>query len=107
MRSAGLILAAIGAGLIWLQVGGDVAPGPDPEPAGDCLSQAYAADRAARVKMLREMDTTESTQKQIEWHNKRSREILSDGFGAYLDAVAEAIAGGTITDLADELGAVQ
>lgn len=102
MKTAGLILAAIGAGLIWMQVGPSVDSTPQPD---DCLTQSYAADRAARVAMLREMEATEfpNDAAKAEWHNEKSREVISEAFAPYIDAVAEAITDSRVLELADEL----
>lgn len=95
-------LAALFGGLLLIWP----TSGSDPSPAsGDCLTQSYAADRDGRVKMLREMAATEfaSDEAQAEWHLEQSKQILGDSFGPYTDAVAEAIVGESVLELAGKL----
>lgn len=104
MRGVILICCA----LVFLLPSGKSTPTPEPT-RNDCLSEAYAADRAGRVSMLREMDRTEfrNDKEKAEWHLERSRDLLAEAYQPYLDAVAESIVAGTVQKLADELDAVQ
>jgi hypothetical protein len=105
-----IVLLTIGvlAG-IWIaggiEIGGDVRPGPV-----DCLSQAHAADRVTQIAVLRDLAsqpfdgaTDDGRLKAKEWFNAQRFRNRADDFGAYTDAVAEAIAANNEAELAKEL----
>jgi hypothetical protein len=86
-----------------------VSPGPGPT-VNDCLSQSHAADRASQVAVLKEIasqpfdGTTDDGRKQAgEWFNAQRFRNRPDDFGAYTDAVSEAIAGNAEAELAKKL----
>tara|TARA_R110000868_G_scaffold409185_1_gene694282 strand:- start:977 stop:1450 length:474 start_codon:yes stop_codon:yes gene_type:complete len=102
-----LVLGSLGG--IWAAGGIDVSPSPGPV-ASDCLTQAYAADRVSQVAVLRELaaqpfdGTTDDGRKNAgEWFNAQRFRNRADDFGAYTDAVSEAIAGNTEAELAKKL----
>jgi hypothetical protein len=97
----------VGGGLLLVGGGDSVAPGPD---ASDVLSVSYAADRATQIAVLKELaaqpfdgSTDDGRRKAGEWFNaQRFRNRPSD-FGAYTDAVAEAINANLEAELAKKL----
>jgi hypothetical protein len=102
-----LVLGSLGG--IWVSGGIDVNPGPGPA-FNDCLSQSHAADRASQVAVLLELaaqpfdGTTDDGRKNAgEWFNAQRFRNRPDDFGAYTDAVSEAIAGNTEAELAKKL----
>lgn len=105
-----LPLALIASGLIGgllLLNGGKVAPGPSRD---DVLSQSHAADRVSQVTVLRELAsqpfdgaTDDGRKKAGEWFNAQRFRNRANDFGAYTDAVSEAIAGNAEEKLAAEL----
>lgn len=109
-----LLLILIVGAVLWLaNRGGDgptpVPPGPEPVVT-DPLRQAYDADRASQVAVLRELAqqpfdgaTDDGRLKAGEWFNKQRFRNRPDDYGAYTDAVAEAIAGNAENELADRL----
>ena len=103
------VLGSLGG--IWAAGGIDVSPGPGPS-TNDCLSQSHAADRVSQVAVLRELaaqpfdGTNDDGRKQAgEWFNAQRFRNRPDDFGAYTDAVSEAIAGNAEDKLAEELKA--
>lgn len=101
MKQAGGIAMLLGAAvLLWpyLPIGSEPV-------AGDCLSEAYTADRAARVAMLQEMAGKEfaNDAEQAEWHNEQSRRIISESFAPYIEAAAEAMDTDTEAEFAERL----
>lgn len=103
------VASAIIGGLLLLN-GGKVVPGPS--PAGDVLQQAYAADRASQIAVLRDLakqpfdGTTDDGRRQAgEWFNAQRFRNRANDFGSYTDRVAEAIAANSEDSLADELEA--
>jgi hypothetical protein len=104
-------LIAIGSlGGIW--VSGGIEVGPGPVVRNDVLQQSHAADRVSQVAVLREMaaqpfdGTTDDGRKQAgEWFNANRFRNRANDFGAYTDAVSEAIAGNTEAELAEQLEA--
>jgi hypothetical protein len=104
-----LVLGSLGG--IWAAGGIDVSPGPGPA-VNDCLSQAHAADRVTQVAVLKDLASqpfdgaTDDGRKQAgEWFNAQRFRNRADDFGAYTDAVPEAIAGNTEAELAEQLKA--
>ena len=102
-----LVLGSLGG--IWAAGGIDVSPSPGPSTS-DCLSQSHAADRVSQVAVLHELaaqpfdGTTDDGRKQAgEWFNAQRFRNRADDFGAYTDAVSEAIAGNTEAELAKKL----
>ena len=102
-----LVLGSLGG--IWAAGGIDVSPSPGPTTS-DCLSQSHAADRVSQITVLRELaaqpfdGTTDDGRKQAgEWFNANRFRNRADDFGAYTDAVSEAIAGNTEAELAKKL----
>ena len=92
----------------------DAAPTPDPEPpepvVSDVLQDAYDADRETQVAVLRELAqqpfdgaTDDGRLKAGEWFTRQRFRSRADDFGAYTDAVAEAIATNTESELAAKL----
>ena len=102
-----LVLGSLGG--IW--AAGGIPIGPSPGPAGkDCLQVAHAADRVSQIAVLRELaaqpfdGTTDDGRKQAgEWFNAQRFHNRADDFGAYTDAVSEAIAANSEEKLAAEL----
>jgi hypothetical protein len=101
-----LVLGSLGG--IWVSGGIDVSPGPG--PINDCLSQSHAADRASQIAVLKELASqpfdgaTDDGRKQAgEWFNAQRFRNRPDDFGAYTDAVSEAIAGNAEAELAKKL----
>ena len=99
-----LVLGSLGG--IWVSGGIEVGPGP----VGDVLQQSYSADRVTQVAVLRELaaqpfdGTTDDGRKQAgEWFNAQRFHNRANDFGAYTDAVSEAIAGNTEAELAKKL----
>lgn len=112
-----LLILIVGAVLWFANRGGDgptpVPPGPEPVVT-DPLQQAYDADRVSQVAVLRELAqqpfdgaTDDGRIKAGEWFNKQRFRNRPDDYGAYTDAVAEAIAGNAENELADRLEAAQ
>ena len=102
-----LVLGSLGG--IWFAGGIDVSPSPGPT-GKDCLQVTHAADRVSQVAVLRELaaqpfdGTTDDGRKQAgEWFNANRFRNRADDFGAYTDAVSEAIAGNTEAELAKKL----
>ena len=98
---AGLLLIAVGLAVLV----GPIQP-PDDTPADAALlTEIYAADRARRVALIRELNSREfgSDAEQADWHNEQSRAILSEVFEPYVMALAEALDGDTLAEFADEL----
>ena len=102
-----LVLGSLGG--IW--AAGGIPIGPSPSPAiSDCLSQSHAADRVSQITVLRELaaqpfdGTTDDGRKQAgEWFNAQRFHNRANDFGAYTDAVSEAIAANSEEKLAAEL----
>ena len=104
-RAAALIVCGVVAG-IYAAGGIEVGPGP----VGDVLQQSYSADRVTQVAVLRDLatqpfdGTTDDGRKQAgEWFNAQRFHNRANDFGAYTDAVSEAIAGNTEAELAKKL----
>ena len=102
-----LVLGSLGG--IWAAGGIPIGPSPGPGTS-DCLSQSHAADRVSQVAVLRELaaqpfdGTTDDGRKQAgEWFNAQRFHNRANDFGAYTDAVSEAIAGNTEAELAKKL----
>jgi hypothetical protein len=102
-----LVLGSLGG--IWAAGGIDVSPGPGPV-VNDCLTVAHAADRVSQVAVLKELASqpfdgaTDDGRKQAgEWFNAQRFRNRADDFGAYTDAVSEAIASNTEAELAKKL----
>jgi hypothetical protein len=101
-----LLAFVFGAGAgVWGAGGIDVSPA-----TSDCLSQSHAADRVSQITVLRELaaqpldGATDDGRKQAgEWFNANRFRNRADDFGAYTDAVSEAIAGNTEAELAKKL----
>ena len=104
-----LFIGALGG--IWIAGGIPIGPAPAPVQ-DDCLSTAYAADRATQITVLRELaaqpfdGATDAGREQAKtWFNTQRFRNRADDFGVYTDAVAEAIAGNSEAELADRLEA--
>ena len=101
MKQAGGIAMLLGAAvLLWPYLPTGSEPG-----AGDCLSEAYTADRAARGAMLQEMAGKEVANyaEQAEWHNAESRRIITESFAPYIEAAATAMDTDTEAEFAERL----
>jgi hypothetical protein len=107
-----LLIVLVVAG-IWL-FNRDAAPTPDPKPpapvVSDFLQTAYDADRNTQIAVLKELaqqpfdgTTDDGRLKAGEWFNKNRFRNRADNFGAYTDAVAEAIAANAESELAAKL----
>ena len=86
----------------WLLLsGGDgVIPGPTTD---DILGECYEADRASTVAILRDMAGREFASNDAAgdfWNEQATAKRIED-FTPKTDAVAEAIFGGTLSELAD------
>jgi len=100
------LLLGVGIGVYsagGIQIGGDAVP-------NDCLSQAHVADRVTQIAVLRELSeqpfdgtTDEGRRKAGEWFNAQRFRNRADDFGAYTDAVSEAIASNSEAELAKKL----
>jgi len=103
----GALLIATGLGLdlggIWNWM--PTPRPPDPPVASDCLSEAYAADRNMRVKMLLEFSDTDfaNDKDKNEWHTEASRNILGRVYRQYLDELATHIVNDTVEQFAESL----
>lgn len=108
-----LLIAIIGA-VLWFMSGRNDGPSPVPVPpepvAADPLQQAYDADRVTQIAVLRELaqqpfdGTTDEGRRQAgEWFTAQRFRNRPTDYGAYTDAVAEAIAGNAEAELADRL----
>ena len=102
-----IVLGSLGG--IWAAGGIPIGPSPGPTTS-DCLSQAHAADRVSQVSVLRELAaqafdgaTDDGRRKAGEWFNANRFRNRADDFGAYTDAVSEAIAANSEEKLAAEL----
>lgn len=110
-----LLILIVGAVLWFANRGGDGLTPVPPEPVvTDPLQQAYDADRVSQVAVLRELAqqpfdgaTDDGRLKAGEWFNKARFRNRPDDYGAYTDAVAEAIAGNSENELADRLEAAR
>lgn len=108
-----LFFLIIGA-VLWFMSNRDNGPTPAPVPpepvAIDPLQQAYDADRLTQIAVLKELaqqpfdgTTAEGRRQAGEWFTaQRFRNRPSD-YGAYTDAVAEAIATNAEAELAGKL----
>jgi hypothetical protein len=101
-----LIASGLIGGLLLMFSGGGSA-GPTVQ---DCLTVAHAADRVSQIAVLRELasqpfdGTTDDGRKQAgEWFNANRFRNRANDFGAYTDAVSEAIASNSEADLAKKL----
>ncbi len=88
---------------------GDSSPTPQPVIA-DVLGDCQLADRVSQVAVLRELaaqpfdGTTDDGRRQAgEWFTAQRFRNRANDFGAYTDAVAEAIAANSEAALADSL----
>jgi hypothetical protein len=104
------VLGVIGG--VWAAGGVKIDPTP-PQPA-DVLSEAYDADRASQVAILKELaaqpfdGATDDGRRQAgEWFNAQRFRNRADDFGGFTDAVSDAIAGNTEADLAAKLEAAK
>jgi len=108
-----LLILIVGAVLWFANRGSDGSTPVPPEPVvTDPLRQAYEADRASQVAVLRELAqqpfdgaTDDGRLKAGEWFNKQRFRNRPSDYGPYTDAVAEAIAGNSENELADRLEA--
>lgn len=104
------LMMIVGGVLLMLPNGGTL-----PLPVSpDVLGVSYAADRATQVAILKELAaqpfdgaTDDGRRLAGEWFTKARFRNRADDFGAYTDAVAEAIAGNSEADLAKKLEAAQ
>jgi len=104
-------VAWLGAGFatrVWMDGGIDIGP------SRDVLSQAHTADRVTQIAVLRELaaqpfdGTTDDGRKQAgEWFNAQRSRNRADDFGAYTDAVSEAIAANAEAELAKKLEGIK
>jgi len=102
-----LVLGSLGG---WWAAGGiDVSPGPGPT-VNDCLTVAHAADRVTQIAVLKDLAsqpfdgaTDDGRKKAGEWFNAQRFRNRANDFGAYTDAVAEAVAANTEAELAKKL----
>jgi len=102
-----LVLGSLGG---WWAAGSiDVSPGPGPS-VNDCLTVAHAADRVTQIAVLKDLAsqpfdgaTDDGRKKAGEWFNTQRFRKRADDFGAYTDAVSEAIAANTEAELAKKL----
>ena len=108
LKAIALLVLGVGAG-IYAAGGIDVSPSPGPAD-NDCLSQSHAADRVSQVAVLKELagqpfdgTTDDGRKKAGEWFNAQRFRNRANDFGAYTDAVSEAIAGNAEEKLAAEL----
>jgi len=104
-----LIVIGLIGGMLLLVGGKGSTPGPGPV-ASDVLAEAHAADRATQITVLRELaaqpfdGATDAGREQAKtWFNTQRFRNRSDDFGAYTDAVAEAIAANSEAELAKKL----
>lgn len=102
-----LVLGSLGG--IWAAGGIDVSPGPGPS-INDCLSVAHTSDRVSQVAVLHELAaqpfdgaTDDGRMQAGEWFNAHRFRNRANDFGAYTDAVSEAIAANTEAALAKKL----
>jgi len=108
-----LLILIVGAVLWFANRGSDGSTPVPPEPVvTDPLRQAYEADRASQVAVLRELAqqpfdgaTDDGRLKAGEWFNKQRFRNRPSDYGPYTDAVAEAINGNSENELADRLEA--
>jgi hypothetical protein len=111
-------IAMLGLGGIggWWSAGG-IQIGPDPVPIpvpDDVLSQAYAADRATQVAVIKELalqpfdgKTDDGRRQAGIWFNAQRFRNKANDFGGYTDAVSEAIAANAEAELAAKLEAAK
>jgi hypothetical protein len=99
--AAGLAMAG---GLLIILAAGRGLPGPDPGSA-DVLDAVHQADRAGRVRILRELANKEfgSDQQKADWHNEQMDELRESREVPYIDELAARIMAGTVSEFADEL----
>jgi hypothetical protein len=102
------VLGVIGG--VWAAGGVKIDPTP-PQPA-DVLSEAYDADRASQVAILKELAaqpfdgaTDDGRRQGTEWFLKQVNRNRSNDYGIYTDAVCEAIAANAEAELAAKLEA--
>lgn len=105
---AGLVASFVAGA--WSAGGWQVGPGP--VVRNDVLQQAYDADRATQVAVLRDLakqpfdGTTDDGRKQAgQWFNAQRFRNRPNDYGAYTDRVSEAIAANSEDSLANELEA--
>lgn len=91
---------------------GGIEIGPDGGGKQDVLSDAYKADRATQVKVLRELAeqpfdgaTSDGKKKAGEWFNANRFRTRADDYREFTNEVSEAIAANAEAKLADELEA--
>lgn len=84
-----LIASGILGGLLLLNGGDKVGPGPS--PAGDVLEQSYAADRASQVRILREYagKTFPDEPAAQAWLNEQRIEARKTDFIPYTDELGK------------------
>lgn len=109
------VIAALAAGGFFaagIWSAGGIAIGPDGGGKQDVLSDAYKADRATQVKVLRELAeqpfdgaTSDGKKKAGEWFNANRFRTRADDYREFANEVSEAIAANAEAKLADELEA--
>ncbi|MEO1999924.1 MAG: hypothetical protein ABGZ17_32170 [Planctomycetaceae bacterium] len=97
------IIALIG-GLIQFT---DWIPLPTPKPLviADVLGDCHVADRASKIRLITEMAGRDfdSDSEQASWWNSETDAARQSDYRPFIDAVAEAIEAGTLTELAEGL----
>jgi len=101
------LLLIIG-GVLLLDGGKGIVPGPGPVDPADCLSECHVADRASQVSILRDAalqprDTVDARIALVKWVNERRIPARTNDWIPYTDEVAKAIEAGTLSQLADTL----
>lgn len=110
-KQSGSLIPLVVIGVILYSLfsggGGDV-PGPGPEPPGpttDPLTVSHQRDRSSKIRILREMTEREfrDDPEQAKWWNSEIDAARQQDFQPFVDAVAEAIVGDRVKQLADQL----
>lgn len=91
---------AFAGGLIGYDVAPEIA-----RPAQDFLDECYQADRASKVRILRECETREfsTDTAKADWMNKEIEAARKTDFATFSEQAAQAIASKTASDLAGRL----
>lgn len=103
------ILAACAAGwFLSSYVNKPNVPGPDVVPVvsvSKALDASYKADRASKLAILREISKMDASKDELRLKrfNELSEQNRLKDFQPYVDLVAEALAAGTLEDLANNL----
>ena len=102
MRQLAITLCFLGAAVVVFAQTRGLGGGSEPE---DVLGAVHQFDRAGRVRIIREMISTdfETDRERADFHNQQMEALREERERPYVDALAHHLANGTAAEFADAL----